>query len=86
MEIEYGVTTEQANAALRVLRAAGINTEKMAEILQQATEVITRAFEMLSGRSKPLLTHGRTSKKAECLTRQWNPASVGGSRNGRGRR
>lgn len=35
MEIEYGVTTEQANAALRVLRAAGINTEKMAEILQQ---------------------------------------------------
>ncbi len=48
MVIEYGVTTEQANAALRVLRAAGINTEKMAETLRQAAEVIAEAFEVIT--------------------------------------
>ena len=45
MEIEYGVTTEQANAALRVLRAAGITTEKMAEIRQvENTRIYRRIY------------------------------------------
>ena len=38
MELEYEITTEQANAAARVLRAAGIKTEKLAETLRQAAE------------------------------------------------
>lgn len=40
MELEYEITTEQANAAARVLRAAGIKTEKLAETLRQAAEVL----------------------------------------------
>ena len=44
MELEYEITTEQANAAARVLRAAGIKTEKLAETLRQAAEVLAMAF------------------------------------------
>lgn len=44
MELEYEITTEQANAAARVLRAAGIKTEKPAETLRQAAEVLAMAF------------------------------------------
>lgn len=73
MEIEYGVTTEQANAALRVLRAAGINTEKMAEILQQATEVITRAFEMLSGAFKTIADAWENIKESGVLDAAMEP-------------
>lgn len=44
MELEYEITTEQANAAAQVLRAAGIKTEKLAETLRQAAEVFAMAF------------------------------------------
>lgn len=44
MELEYEITTEQASAAARVLRAAGIKTEKLAETLRQAAEVFAMAF------------------------------------------
>ena len=44
MELEYEITTEQVNAAARVLRAAGIKTEKLAETLRQAAEVLATAF------------------------------------------
>ena len=44
MELEYEITTEQANAAARVLRAAVIKTEKLAETLRQAAEVFAMAF------------------------------------------
>ena len=43
MELEYEITTEQANAAARVLRAAGIKTEKLAETLRQAAEVFAKS-------------------------------------------
>lgn len=73
MEIEYGVTTEQANAAARVLRAAGIKTEKLAEILQQATEVITRAFEMLSGAFKTIADAWENIKESGVLDAAMEP-------------
>lgn len=48
MELEYGITTEQANAAAQVLRAAGIKTEKLAETLWRAAEVVAGVFEVLA--------------------------------------
>ena len=73
MEIEYGVTAEQANAALRILRDAGINTEQMAEILQKAIEVITRAFEMLSGTFKTIADAWENIKESGVLDVETNP-------------
>lgn len=48
METEYGISTERIEAAARVLRASGVNIEKIAETLSLAMEVIARAFDILS--------------------------------------
>lgn len=48
MELEYEITTEQANAAAQVLRAAGVKTEKIAETLRQAAEVLAMAFDVVA--------------------------------------
>ena len=54
-------------------RAAGINTEKMVEILQQATEVITRAFEMLSGAFKTVADAWENIKESGVLDAAMEP-------------